>query len=70
MYDPHLDAFLQVAELGSFSRAAKALFISAPAVIKQISLLENRIGVGLLHSPEPSPATARLLDAFRAVYQS
>ena len=50
MYDPHLDIFLQVAELGSFSRAAEALYISAPAVIKQIGLLEDRIGeIGRAH---------------------
>ena len=60
MYDPHLDIFLQVAELGSFSRAAEALYISAPAVIKQIGLLEDRIGVKLFlrtHQGASGPGT-------------
>lgn len=47
LYDPHLDLFLQVAELGSFSRAAEANYITPSAVIKQMNLLENDIGVRL-----------------------
>lgn len=35
MYHHQLDAFLRVAELGSFSKAAEAMFISPPAIIKQ-----------------------------------
>lgn len=41
MYNPQLDTFLQVASLGGFSKAAEAIFITAPAVIKQINLLEE-----------------------------
>ena len=37
MYNPQLDAFLCVVEAGSFSKAAEQLYISAPAVIKQIN---------------------------------
>lgn len=47
LYDPHLDLFLQVAELGSFSKAADARFITPSAVIKQINLLENELGIRL-----------------------
>ena len=47
LYDPHLDLFLQVAELGSFSKAADARFITPSAVIKQINLLEDKLGVQL-----------------------
>ena len=47
LYDPHLALFLRVAELGSFSKAAQALFITPSAVIKQINLLENELGVRL-----------------------
>lgn len=47
LYDPHLDLFLQVAELGSFSKAADARFITPSAVIKQINLLEDKLGVRL-----------------------
>ena len=47
MYNHQLDTFLKVAELGSFGKAAEALFISAPAVIQQINLLEGECGVQL-----------------------
>ena len=47
MYNRQLDTFLKTAELGSFGKAADALFISAPAVIQQINLLEAECGVRL-----------------------
>lgn len=47
MYNPQLDTFLRVAEAGSFSKAAEEMFITAPAVIKQINLLEDGLGVKL-----------------------
>ncbi len=42
MYNPQLETFLCVVELGSFSKAAEKLFITAPAVIKQINSLEGK----------------------------
>ncbi|WP_347565238.1 LysR family transcriptional regulator [Pseudoflavonifractor sp. 60] len=47
MYNPQLDTFLRVAEAGSFSKAAEEMFITPPAVIKQINLLEDGLGVKL-----------------------
>lgn len=47
VYNRQLDTFLKVAELGSFGKAAEALFISVPAVIQQINLLEERCGLRL-----------------------
>lgn len=47
MYNPQLETFLCVAECGSFNRAAEKLFISPTAVIKQINLLEDSLGVEL-----------------------
>ena len=47
MYNPQLDTFLCVAEAGSFNKAAEQLYISPPAVIKQINLLEESLGVQL-----------------------
>lgn len=41
MYNPQLETFLCVVEAGSFSKAAEKLYISAPAVIKQINSLEK-----------------------------
>ncbi len=47
MYNPQLDTFISVAESGSFSKAAEALYISPTAVMKQINSLEKRIGITL-----------------------
>ena len=42
-----LRAFREVARLRSFSGAAKELFLSQPAVSRQVSSLENEIGLPL-----------------------
>ena len=49
MYNSQLDTFIQVAESGSFSRAGQALFVTPTAVIKQMNLLESRLGVTLFN---------------------
>lgn len=49
MYNPQLDTFVCVAEAGSFSKAAEKMFITAPAVIKQINSLENSLGLQLFY---------------------
>lgn len=43
----NLNCFILVAENLSFARAAEALYISQPAVTKQINALENELGVTL-----------------------
>lgn len=47
MYNPQLETFLCVVESGSFNKAAEKLYISPPAVIKQINLLEESLGLQL-----------------------
>lgn len=47
MYDSRLDLFLQVTEVGSFTKAAKSAFLTPAAVMKQMNTLENDIGVSL-----------------------
>ena len=47
LYNPLLDTFVCVAEAGSFNKAAEELFISAPAVIKQINSLEQEVRLRL-----------------------
>lgn len=47
MYNPQLETFIRVADAGSFNRAAEELYISPPAVIKQMNLLEAELGISL-----------------------
>lgn len=47
MYNKHLETFICVADLGSFSKAAEVLYISSTAVIKQINLLEHELNLQL-----------------------
>lgn len=43
-----LKAFIQIAEVGSFSVAADLMHLTQPAVSKRIALLENQLGVRLI----------------------
>jgi DNA-binding transcriptional LysR family regulator len=43
----HLQAFITVARLNSFTRAAKILHLSQPALTKQVRLLEKTLGIQL-----------------------
>lgn len=47
MYNPQLETFITVADAGSFNKAAEKLYITSPAVLKQINLLEDKLGVAL-----------------------
>ncbi|MDE6001011.1 MAG: LysR family transcriptional regulator [Clostridia bacterium] len=47
MYNPQLTTFISVADSGSFTKAADALFITPTAVMKQINTLEERLGITL-----------------------
>ena len=48
MYNKYLDVFIQVADTGSFSKAAEKLYISSTAVMKQMNLMEQELGLSLL----------------------
>ena len=71
MYNHQLDTFLKVAEKGSFGKAAEDLFISAPAVIQQINLLEGECGVRLFersnHGVRLTPAGSSLLEDTKTI---
>ena len=47
MLNPQLNTFIQVAENGSFSKAAEKLYITPSAVIQQINNLEKELQVSL-----------------------
>lgn len=53
MYLPALDIFLKVVECGSFSKAAKELYLTHTAIIKQMNSLEEMLKVKLfIRSPQ------------------
>jgi DNA-binding transcriptional LysR family regulator len=43
----HLQAFVAIAEQGSFSAAAEKLHLTQPAISKRIALLEDQLGTRL-----------------------
>lgn len=65
MYNRHLETFICVADLGSFSKAAEALYISSTAVIKQINLLEQELDLQLF---DRTHRGISLTKAGRSVY--
>lgn len=66
MYNLQLETFLRVAEAGSFSKAAEESFITPTAVIKQINLLEDSLGVKLF---DRSHRGLTLTKAGHSLYQ-
>lgn len=66
MYNPQLETFLHVADAGSFNKAAAERYITPTAVIKQINLLEDSLGVKLF---ERSHRGLTLTPAGRSLYQ-
>lgn len=65
MYNHQLDTFIQVADKGSFSKAAVDLYISPTAVIKQMNLLEASLGVTLFNRTHRG---LTLTEAGRSLY--
>lgn len=65
LYNPQLDTFLRVADLGSFTRAARESYVTPNAVLKQINLLEQDIGVPLFTRTHQG---LQLTDAGRSLY--
>lgn len=60
-----LEAFVLVAELGSFTRAAKLMFMTQPAISFQIKALEEQLGLQLL---ERADKNIFLTEAGKLVY--
>ena len=48
MYHRKIEVFVSVADCGSFTKAAENLSISSTAVMKQMNLLEEHLGMELL----------------------
>lgn len=66
MYNPQLETFLRVADAGSFNKAAEESYITATAVIKQINLMEDSLGVKLF---ERTHRGLILTKAGKSLYQ-
>jgi len=66
-----LQAFLAVAETGSFSRAAERIFLTQPAISKRIAALETSLGTRLFdrigRTVQLTPAGQALLTRSRAI---
>ena len=66
MYNPQLETFPRVADAGSFNKAAEELFITPPAVIKQITSLESSLDLKLFIR---SPRGLKLTEAGKSIYR-
>ena len=65
MYHPQIDTLIQVANAGSFSKAADKMYITPVSVMSQINALEKRIGVKLF---ERTNHGVELTDAGKSLY--
>ncbi len=66
MYNHQLETFICVADAGSFNKAAEESYITPTAIIKQINLLEDSLGVKLF---ERTRRGLTLTKAGRSMYQ-
>lgn len=66
LYNPQLETFLCVVESGSFNKAAEKLYISAPAVIKQINSLEGNLNLQLF---DRTHRGLEMTEAGKSLYQ-
>lgn len=66
MYNHSLNTFIEVADSGSFLKASEKLYISPTAIMKQMNLLEQHIGLPLLIR---STHGIRLTEAGKSLYK-
>lgn len=66
MYNPQLETFICVVDSGSFSKAAEKLYITPPAVIKQINSLESSLALKLF---ERTHRGLVITEAGKSMYQ-
>lgn len=66
MLDPTVNTFITVAECGSINKAARHLYMSPTAVMKQMDTLEKRLGVTLFRR---GPRGMRLTAAGEMIYK-
>lgn len=66
MYSRHIKSFIEAANAGSFTKAARALYIAPSSLIQQIDLLEQRLGIELF---ERGPRGIKLTEAGESLYR-
>lgn len=66
MHSRHIESFIETANAGSFSKAARALFIAPSSLIQQIDLLEQRLGITLF---ERGRRGVKLTEAGESLYR-
>lgn len=66
MYNPQIKTLICVADTGSFSKAAKTLFLSPVSIMNQINALEKRFGIKLF---ERTNHGVKLTEAGQSIYQ-
>ncbi|GLC82332.1 LysR family transcriptional regulator [Lacrimispora brassicae] len=66
MYNPLLNTFITVVDCGSFAKAAKVLYISSTAVMKQMNSLESHLDLKLI---QRTPAGIHLTEAGAVIYR-
>lgn len=66
MYNHLLPTLICVADCGSFNKAAEKLYLSPPAVMKQINMLEKHLKLQLV---ERTMYGIRLTAAGQVIYQ-
>lgn len=66
MYSRHIESFIETAKAGSFSKAARALYIAPSSLIQQIDLLEQQLGIILF---ERGPRGVKLTEAGESLYR-
>lgn len=66
MYNQALNTFIEVADCGSFLKASEKLYISPTAIMKQMNLLEQHIGLPLMIRTNQG---IHLTDAGKSIYK-
>ncbi len=66
MYSRHVESFIETARAGSFSKAARTLYIAPSSLIQQIDLLEQRLGIVLF---ERGHRGVKLTEAGESLYR-
>lgn len=67
MYNKYLDTFIEVADTGSFTKAADKFLLSPTAVMKQINMLESDLDLKLLNKTHQG---ATLTESGKIIYSA